>query len=310
MSFLNRLERKVGRRAIPNLMLYMIVLYAAGFILEEIIAPGFYGTWLDLDVYRILHGEVWRLVTFVLQPPSDSLFWVFLELYIYYSIGRSLENMWGSFRFNVYYFSGLLFQIVSAFVFYGIACLIVGQGMVYINTEGIGSMFYVNRSMFLAYFVMMPNVTFYIFFLIPVKAKWLGILYGALMGYEAIGYIMHYGLRLGGPYALAIVVSVLNFIIFFFATRNFRRISPAEMKRKADFRRKMNDANRDYGNVVEFRGRNVVTRHKCAICGRTELDDDSLEFRFCSKCEGNYEYCSDHLYTHEHVKRVNGNTEE
>ena len=130
------------------------------------------------------------------------------------------------------------------------------------------------------------------------------------MAYEAISYITNYGFRIGGPYALAIVVSVLNFIIFFFATRNYRRISPSEFKRKAEFRRKMHDAKWESGNVVEFRGRNVITRHKCAICGRTELDDDSLEFRFCSKCEGNYEYCSDHLYTHEHVKRVTGNTEE
>ena len=310
MKFFNRLERKLWRHAIPNLMLYMIVLYGAGFILEKIIAPGFYAQWLDLDVYRILHGEVWRLLTFVLQPPSDSFFWVFLELYIYYSIGRSLETMWGPFRFNVYYFSGLLFQILSAFVFYGIACLIVGQGLIPINTAGIGSMYYVNRSMFLAYFVMVPNATFYLFFFLPVKAKWLGILYGALMGYEAIWYITTYGFRVGGPYALAIVVSVLNFIIFFFATRNFRRVSPSEIKRKAEFRKKMYDAKWESGNVVEFKGRNVITRHKCAICGRTELDDDSLEFRFCSKCEGNYEYCSDHLYTHEHVRRVKGNTEE
>ena len=309
MKFLNRLERKLGRYAVPNLMLYMIVLYGAGFLLE-MMAPTFYIRWLSLDVYRILHGEVWRLVTFVLQPPSDNLFWVFLELYIYYSIGRSLESMWGSFRFNVYFFSGLLFQIVAAFLFYGIACLVLGQGMVYVSTVGIGSMYYVNRSMFLAYFVMMPNATFLMFFLIPVKAKWLGILYGALMGYEAISIITHYGFRAGGPYALAIVVSVLNFIIFFLATRNYRRISPSEMKRKAEFRRKMHDAKWESGNVVEFRGRNVITRHKCAICGRTELDDDSLEFRFCSKCEGNYEYCSDHLYTHEHVRRVKGNTEE
>lgn len=309
MKFLNRLERKVGRYAIPNLMLYMIVLYGAGFVLD-MLAPTFYTSWLSLDVYRILHGEIWRLVTFVLQPPSDSMFWVILELYIYYSIGRSLESMWGTFRFNVYFFSGLLFQIAAAFLFYGIACLVIGQGMIYISTVGIGSMYYVNRSMFLAYFVMMPNATFLMFFLIPVRAKWLGILYGALMGYEAISYITHYGFRIGGPYALAIVVSVLNFIIFFLATRNYRRISPSEMKRKAEFRRKMYDAKWESGNVVEFRGRNVITRHKCAICGRTELGDDSLEFRFCSKCEGNYEYCSDHLYTHEHVRRVKGNTEE
>ncbi len=309
MKFLNRLERKVGRYAIPNLMLYMIVLYAAGFLLN-MFAPGFYAQWLSLDVYRILHGEVWRLITFVLQPPSDSIFWVFLELYIYYSIGRSLETMWGAFRFNVYYFSGLLFQIVSAFLFYGIACLSMEPEIAGWCAKGIGSMYYVNRSMFLAYFVMMPNATFYMFFFLPIKAKLLGILYGLLMGYEAIQYIMIYGFRVGGPYALAIVVSVLNFLVFFLATRNYRRISPSEIKRKAEFRRKMNDAKWEAGNVVEFRGRNVITRHKCAICGRTELDDDSLEFRFCSKCEGNYEYCSDHLYTHEHVRRVKGNTEE
>lgn len=309
MKFLNRLERKMGRHAIPNLMNYMIVLYAAGFLLN-MFAPAFYVQWLSLDVYRILHGEVWRLFTFVLQPPSSNLFFVLIELYMYYSIGRSLEAMWGPFRFNVYYFSGLLFQIVAAFLFYGIGCLAVGEGMVYISTVGIGSMYYVNRSMFLAYIVMVPNATFYLSFLLPVKAKWLGILYGVLMGYEAISYVAHYGLRAGGPYALAIVVSVLNFLIFFLMTRNYHRVSPSEFKRRAEFRRKVNDAKWESGNVVEFRGRNVITRHKCAICGKTELDDDSLEFRFCSKCEGNYEYCSEHLYTHAHVKRVTGNTEE
>ncbi|MDD5900348.1 MAG: hypothetical protein PUC73_05555 [Lachnospiraceae bacterium] len=309
MKFLNRLERKLGRYAIPNLMYYMIVLYAIGLLLD-LFAPGFYMNWLSLDVYRILHGEVWRLVTFVLQPPSSNLFFVLIELYMYYSIGRSLEAMWGSFRFNVYYFSGLLFQIVAAFLFYGIACLVMGQGMIYVSTVGIGSMYYVNRSMFLAYIVMVPNATFLMSFIIPVKAKWLGIFYGILMGYEVIFYLTRYGIKGGGPYALAIIVSVLNFLIFFLMTRNYHQISPSEMRRKARFRKKMNDAKWDSGNIVEFRGRNVITRHKCAICGRTELDDDSLEFRFCSKCDGNYEYCSEHLYTHTHVKRVKGNTEE
>ena len=176
MKFLNRLERKVGRYAIPNLMLYMIVLYGAGFLIDMFAPPGFYTYYLSLDVYRILHGEVWRLITFVLQPPNDNPFWVFLELYIYYSIGRSLESMWGSFRFNLYFFSGLVFQIVTAFLFYGIMYLILGQetlyvsgvGNIYINTIGIGSMYYVNRSMFLAYFVMVPNATFYVFFIINI----------------------------------------------------------------------------------------------------------------------------------------------
>ncbi len=315
MKFLNRLERKVGRYAIPNLMKYMVVLYAAGFLLD-MFAPGFYESWLALDVYPILHGQVWRLFTFVLQPPSSNPIFVLIELYMYYSIGTALEQMWGSFRFNVYYFSGLLFQIVAAFLFYGVCCLVLGGGLLPIPSFGVGSMYQVNRAMFLAYIVMVPNATFMISFLIPVKAKWLGIIYGILMGYEVIQYIrmgIAYGGSLGFLYygrAVAIVISALNFLIFFMMTRNYRRISPSEMKRRAQFRKKMNDAKWESGNVVEFRGRNVITRHKCAVCGKTELDDDTLEFRFCSKCDGNYEYCSEHLYTHTHVKRVTGNTEE
>lgn len=315
MKFLNRLERKVGRYAIPNLMKYMIVLYAAGFLLD-LMAPGFYENWLSLEVYSVLHGQVWRLFTFVLQPPSSNPIFVLIELYMYYSIGTALENMWGSFRFNVYYFSGLLFQIVAAFLFYGVCCFVLGGGMLPIPTLGVGSMYQVNRAMFLAYIVMVPNATFMVSFLIPVKAKWLGIIYGILMGYEVIQYVRA-GLALGGSpgliyygMAVAIVISALNFLIFFLMTRNYQRISPSEMKRRAQFKKKMNEAKWESGNVVEFRGRNVITRHKCAVCGRTELDDDSLEFRFCSKCDGNYEYCSDHLYTHSHVKRVTGNTEE
>lgn len=312
MKFLNQLERKIGRYAVPNLMTYMIVLYAAGFLLD-LFAPGFYERWLDLEVYYVLHGQVWRLVTFVLQPPSNNIFFVLLELYMYYSIGNALEAMWGSFRFNVYYFSGLLLQILASFAFYAIACIVLGGGLLPVTTAGVGSMYQVNRAMFLAYIVMVPNATFYLSFLIPVRAKWLGILYGVLMGYEVISYIrigVVYGDILYIGRAVAIIVSALNFLIFFFMTRNYHRISPSEIKRKAQFKKKMNDAKWDSGNVVEFRGRNVITRHKCAICGRTELDDDSLEFRFCSKCEGNYEYCSEHLYTHTHVKRVKGNTQE
>lgn len=298
MKLLNKLERKFGRYAIPNLMKYMIVIYVIGYMLS-FITPGFYQKWLSLEVYWILHGQVWRLVTFVLQPPSTNPIFVVIELLLYYSIGQALESMWGTFRFNMYYFSGILLQIVAAFAFYGILCLVAG-GMLPFTTAGVGSMYYVNRTMFLAYIVMIPNATFLLSFIIPVKAKWLGIFYGAVMVYEIVYYIS----RGAYPYAVAIVISVLNFIIFFFATRNLQRISPAQMRRRAQFKKKVNDAKWESGNIVEFRGKNVITRHKCAVCGRTELDDDSLEFRFCSKCDGNYEYCSDHLFTHTHVKKT------
>ena len=106
----------------------------------------------------------------------------------------------------------------------------------------------------------------------------------------------------GGFYygIIPIVVSLANFLIFYFATRNYRKVSPREFERRAKFRRQMNEGKRQ-GNVTEFQGQNVITRHKCAVCGRTEMDDDNLEFRFCSKCDGNYEYCMDHLFTHNHV---------
>lgn len=310
MKFLNRLERKFGKFAIPNLMKYMIILYAAGFVLEMTMSEqtmigtvSFYRKWLSLDVQRILNGEVWRLVTFVLQPPDTHILFTLIEFYMFYLIGRSLENMWGAFRFNVYYFSGLFFQIVAAFAYYGIIRAIFGGGF-YIPTIDIGNMYYVNRSMFLAFIVMMPNTTFMLSFIIPVKAKWLGIFYGGLMAYEVLTVWLDNPWQLAAPYTVAVVISILNFLIFFLLTRNYSRISPAEVRRRSQFKRKMNEAKKEYGNVVEFRGRNVVTRHKCAVCGRTELDDDDLEFRFCSKCDGNYEYCTEHLYTHVHVRRV------
>lgn len=304
MRLMNKLERKLGRFAIHNLIYYVIVIYIAGFVLD-LIDNSIYTNWLSLDVYQILHGQVWRIVTFMLQPPSESIIFFLIELLLYFSIGQSLEAMWGSFRFNVFFFSGVLFQIIAAFLFYGIVTLSYGIGLPYI-TIGIGSLYYVNRSMFLAYIAMVPNAEFRLYFVLPIKAKWLGIFYGALMGYEMLSNLFR-GIREKNliyiALAVAVVVSVANFLIFFFTSRSYSRIAPSEIKRRTEFRRKMRNAEQNAGTVVEFRGRNVMTKHKCAVCGRTELDDDSLEFRFCSKCDGNYEYCSDHLYTHVHVKK-------
>ena len=122
-------------------------------------------------------------------------------------------------------------------------------------------------------------------FVIPIKMKWIGIAYGVFLGYELVVNI------LAGAYptVVMIVMSLLNFIIFFFTSRKKVRITRKQMKQRVVYRAKVNRANAN-------------TRHKCAICGRTEADGENLEFRYCSKCEGNYEYCQDHLFTHTHVK--------
>ena len=297
MNVINKLERKYRKYAVPNLMRYIVLLYAVGFLLD-FIAPGFYETFLALDMYAILHGQIWRLVTFIIQPPSDSILFLLIELYLYYMIGTSLEHAWGAFRFNLYYISGMLFNIVGVAVFYFVTYLIFGTGLSY----PIG-MFYINRSMFLAFAALYPNMQLLFMFIIPIKMKLIGWLYGIMMVWDVMQAVV-LGIQtknvLYFAYAFMILISVANFLVFFFATRNYRKISPKEIKRQQEFKRAVKRAG--YGNVVQFPGKTAVTRHKCAVCGRTELDDDSLEFRFCSKCDGNYEYCMEHLYTHEHVK--------
>jgi len=290
MKLLNQLERKFGRYAIQNLMKYIIVLYALGYFFS-LTNPDFYNTYLSLDIRMLLKGQVWRVFTFLIQPVSSSnpLFMA-LELYLYFMIGNSLEKSWGAFRFNLYFLSGILFNILATVILYAITGMSMSLGLTYIN-----------RSMFFAFAALYPNVQFLLLFIIPVKVKYLAYLYGALLSYEVFSYLTS-GDLLQSSIGISILVALTNFFIFFFATRNYKKLSPREYQRKANYRKQMkNSVNRD--NVTQFRGKTTITRHKCAVCGRTELDDDQLEFRFCSKCDGNYEYCMDHLFTHEHVKK-------
>ena len=113
-KFINSLERKIGKYAIPNLPMYMIISYAIGYLMQ-MINPNIISV-LSLNPYAIIHGQVWRLVSWVLIPPDTSnLFFTLLMLYFYYSIGTTLERTWGSFYFNYYIFSGMIFTIIGAF---------------------------------------------------------------------------------------------------------------------------------------------------------------------------------------------------
>lgn len=294
MRFLQRLEKKFGRYAIPNLMKYVIFLYAIGMIIYTINPYAF--LYLGLEVDKVFEGQVWRLITFLIPYNSFmDIFFVFLKAYMFYIIGSALENVWGSFRLNLYFFSAVIFNIIAAFIVYGIFQVnILGHVMLLVTSP----LDLIYSSMFFAFSALYPNTQFLIYFIIPVKVKYLAWISGAFYLYNVFKFIK-FGYYLG---IIPILVSLANFFIFFISTRNYRRLSPWEIERRAKFRRQMNEGMKS--NVTEFRGRNVITRHKCAICGRTELDDENLEFRFCSKCDGNYEYCSEHLYTHEHVKKT------
>ncbi len=288
MNWMDKLERKFGRYAIPNLMYYIIILYIVGFVLE-LINPSFYYQYLSLDAYAILHGQVWRILTFLIQPPaSDTLFMVF-ALYLYYMIGRELEYAWGSFRFNLYFFVGVIFHVVAAIVTF----LVLGISL----PLGTG---YLNLSLFFAYATIYPNQQFYLFMVIPIKVKYLAWIDAAYFAYAILQAFMPsyggnalYGVLFQAN-ALAAFVSILNFLLFYLSSRKVKRYAPKEVRRRQNYRKQVREGReQSYANGA---------KHRCAVCGRTELDDPTLEFRYCSKCNGNHEYCQDHLFTHEHIK--------
>lgn len=285
MKFIDKLERKFGRFGIPNLTIYMIVCYVIGYALM-IVNPGILN-WLSLEPAYILRGQVWRLVTWVLYPPSTSgvLWFAIAVLFFYYPIGTSLERTIGTFKYTLYILSGVVFTILGAFILY----FLLGGNVLVGN---VFSTYYISLSTFLAYAMCYPDMQVLLMFIIPVKMKWMAIFYVVIVVYEMIQYVM-----VGAWYlVIPIVASLLNFIIFYFGTKDFSRYNPKEIHRRNEFRRAMEPQGRMKS------GSGSVTKHKCAICGRTELDDPNLEFRFCSRCNGNYEYCQDHLFTHTHVK--------
>ena len=285
MKCIDKLERKLGRFGIPNLTVYIVVCYVIGYALM-IVNPSLLN-WLSLEPAYILRGQIWRLVTWVLYPPDSSnvLLFALMVLFFYYPIGTSLERTLGTFKYTLYILSGMVFTILGAFILYFILGGNVLVGSVF-------STYYISLSTFLAYAMCYPEMQVLLMFIIPIKMKWMAIFYVVIVAYEMIQYIMA-----GAWYlAIPIVASLLNFIIFYFGSKDFSRYNPKEVHRRNEFRRAMEPQGRMKS------GNGTVTKHKCAICGRTELDDPNLEFRFCSRCNGNYEYCQDHLFTHTHVK--------
>ena len=293
MNQRNRLRRKLEKYAIPNLTLYLIICYGIGYLMQFLVPAGY--QYLMLDPFLVLKGQVWRLVTWILIPPdSSNIFFVLITLYLYYSLGGLLERIWGTYKYNVYLFSGLLFTILGAFVLCGYSVLMGAQptmytGLYLLNNGsavyfGQFSTYYINMSIFLACAASIPDVQVLLMFIFPIKVKWLGIVYGIILLVNCI--------QGGIATWIVVIFSLLNFLVFFLRSKGKMHLSVGQIKRQQEFHQKMRSAGQTKG----------ITRHKCAICGRTELDGDDLEFRFCSKCNGNYEYCQYHLFTHEHVK--------
>jgi len=294
---MNYLERKFGKYAIPNLSLVLLICYAVGYVIQLIDKTGIVLNYMSLNPYAIfMRGQVWRLVTWIMIPPinersSGSFFLIVISLIFYYSIGKTLERTWGDWMYNLYIFSGMFMTFVAVtliFVYYlvigGIGNLDIIENNLQIISRYYVSTYYINMSIFLAFATTFPDAQVLLMFIIPVKIKYLGIAYGALLVYDALA---------GDGYSRVIIVaSLVNFIVFFFMQRR-------RLKGKLPTRVKQVVRRREFKQDLKA---SSITKHKCAICGRTEKDGADLEFRFCSKCNGNYEYCKDHLFTHKHFE--------
>lgn len=282
MNFLNKLERRFGRFAVPHLTGYIIATYVIGYALAYLMPDVL--NYLYLEPFLIIHGgQVWRLVTWLLIPPGTSnILFAAIMLFFYYNIGTTLEQVWGDFRYNAYIFFGILMTIVGAFVLY-----LIGGGMpIIMMGGGVFSTYYISLSIFLGFAMSFPETQVMLYFLIPIKMKYMAVLYVVMVGIDFI--------RGGWGTRVSILFSLASVILFFFATRNYSRYRPGERKRRTEFQKAMSRGKaQGYANGA---------RHKCTVCGRTELDSPNLEFRYCSKCNGNYEYCQDHLFTHEHIR--------
>ena len=268
------------RFGIPNLMRVIVIGNVAVYVLMLLTQANDANalSFLTFNLNALLHGEVWRLVTFVFVPAYSSPFALLISLYFYYWIGSTLERQWGTAKFNLYYISGTLLTVLGVVL----ASLITGNP--YLTAAGTG---YVNLSMFFAFAFLFPDTTVLLFFILPVKMKWLAYLDGALFAFDIIRAI---GLHDWAGVVLP-VVALLNFAVFiwpevhYLAARTKRQYSPKTVQ---------------YKQAVKQQETEKGYHHKCAVCGRTDTDYPDLQFRYCSKCAGYHCFCQDHIFNHVH----------
>lgn len=296
-------ERKFGKYAINNLPLMIILCYAVGYIIQFINYD--FLNFLALDPYKIVHGQVWRIITWIILPPrSSNILLTLLLLFCVYSIAVSIERVIGTFQFNIFIFNGILLTVIGALILLGVMTLIYGPdaaAIIFNAYSAFISSYYIYMSLFVVFALSFPDARFLFMFFIPVKAKWMIIIY-------VVDFI--YDFLIGNIFMrVAMVAALINFLIFWLMNRkSYNVYGASRFKRKMEFNRqagsKAQNAGSSFGGSFSDTARSTrgqITRHKCAICGRTEVDSPQMQFRFCSKCEGNYEYCEEHLYTHTHV---------
>ncbi|MBR6231214.1 MAG: hypothetical protein IKR00_04670 [Lachnospiraceae bacterium] len=300
MAFLEKLRKKFGRYAIHGLTKYIIAAYIIGYVLLLMSRASGSGIlfYLSLNPGAIMHGQVWRLVTWLLTPPTSLDIFTIVMLFCYYQLGSVLERVWGDFFYNLYIFFGLAMTLISSFIIYYTSA----EGMFLIESTGgmIFTTYYVSLSIFLGFAFTFPEQKMLLFFIIPIKIKYLAIF--------DIAYLVYSMFRTSfWTIRVQILCSMSSFIVLIILialSKSKQKHRSASFKRAYDSGPKAaaESGGQTYKKAVSQGQAKAGYFHKCYICGQTDTSNPELEFRYCSKCNGNYEYCQNHLFTHEHIK--------
>ena len=267
-------------KGIPNLMLYIVLGNAVVYLISAM--AGNYTLYYLLRFNRtaILQGQIWRLITYPLTLMNSNILFMLISLLCYYSLGSAMERLWGTFKFNLFYFSGVLLMDLYGMIF---GC----------NAD----VYYLNMSLFLGFATLYPQSGFLLFFIIPVKA-WAFALFDLAVIFIGLFQTPF------TAYNLFPLVALGNYFLFF--GKDVLNVVPLSWQNKL---RKLFHKAPKQPKVIQFHGNQQPKKadkpaytHKCTVCGRTDVSDPELEFRYCSKCNGSYCYCEDHINNHTHIQ--------
>ena len=296
---------KNRNKGIPNLMLYIVLGNAVVYILSTVAQNLVLYDLLRFDRALILQGQVWRLFSYIFTSFSfsDNFILVLISYLCYWSIGRAIENVWGTFRFNLFYLSGVLMMDIFAMAFGGI---LIQSGGYMIDCSSIYSNMgqSLNLTLFLSYATLYPNAHFLLLFIIPVKA-WIFALVDLVL--TVIDIISLSVPVFAFPHNLFPLVAIANYLLFF--GKDVLNILPTTWQVNARRAFKKNDKKTGtvpFPTAGSYQA-TVATptapyNHRCTVCGRTDVTNPELEFRYCSRCNGYHCYCEEHIGNHQHIE--------
>ena len=274
-------------KGIPNLMLYITIGTAIVYFLSLVDESSTLYYALCFDRSLILQGQVWRLITYVFTYDAGNVLIMLISLLCYFTLGRAMENAWGTFRFNLFYFTGVVMMDVFCMIFGGFSA----------------DVYYLNMSLFLGYATLYPNAGFLFLYIIPVKAWIFALLNLAMVALDFVSSPF--------PYNFFSIISLANYFLFFGA--DVLNVLPQSWRinaRRTAKKAKNTAAHSGHKTIPfdagSYQASTAVPKppytHRCTVCGRTDISHPDLEFRYCSRCNGYYCYCQEHISNHSHIQ--------